>query len=131
MMFQTMHWSKPDYRSLLSQDLPKRDAVLVGTIIDSGSTAPTDVVATDDSALAELGPLWIQLKNEGFDLATVGQAPRSIADQRYKCLAVSALMRNISLLPVTRLGPLMRHISKAALQRSPALPDGLDQKPPL
>jgi hypothetical protein len=122
MLFGKIPPAGSGYNAFLSQELNKRDVALAGAIIDGGSTAPADVVATDESALAELAPLWIRVKNEGFDLAIVGQVPQSFAEQRYNCLALSALMRNMSRLPVLKAGPLMRHLSNVAPKASATAP---------
>jgi hypothetical protein len=118
MLFHRIPQSGPDHTWFRSQDLTQREAALDGAIIDNGSTAPTNVSATEEAALAELAPLWTRVKNDGFDLAVVGQAPRSLAEQQYLCLALSALMQNITKLPVLRSGPLMRRIMIGALQDS-------------
>jgi hypothetical protein len=102
----------PHYTAWLSPDLWKRDSTLAGSIITSGATAPSNVVTPTERAAAEFMPLWLRVRDDGFDLSSVGQAPQSVAEQRSACLALSAFMQAISQLPPSKAGPLMRRLAK-------------------
>jgi hypothetical protein len=102
----------PYYTAWLSPDLRKRDSMLAASIITSGSTAPSNVVTPTEGAAAEFMPLWLRIRDDGFDISSVGQAPRSVAEQRSACLALSAFMQAISQLLPSKAGPLMRRLAK-------------------
>jgi hypothetical protein len=102
-----------DYTGYLPKDLRDRDSAAVAAAIISGSENPSRVVATEQTASAQLTLLWQQVSQQGLDVSKVGQTLSSSGDKQSVCLAMGAFSRGVSLMPSRQAGALMRYLHKS------------------
>jgi hypothetical protein len=100
----------PNYANYLPHATQQQDIALSSSIIEIGAATPSHVLATEKDATAEITQLWVAVRDSGLDISAVGRAATSTAEQRSTCIAMSAFMHGISLLPAQTAGPLMRYL---------------------
>ena len=101
------------YTNFLPQDLQAQDNTVTGAIIDGGSSNPAADVLLQAAAEKEIGALWARVRSEGFDTTSVGSNTATLDEQKASCLAFSQFFLDVSRLPSSEAGALMRFVNKS------------------